>query len=126
MTATELAAFLKRLAPPFLQYLDAEQFNAVLGSARQQRFLAKSVITNQGHPANQIYMVLTGAARSFFLTQTGHKLHVYSYPAGEMFGGMALIARPSEYIVSTEAVKDTYTLSWDRASIRTLILRYPK
>ena len=54
MTATELAAFVKRLAPPFLQCLDAEQFNAVLGSARQQRFLAKSVITNQGHPANQV------------------------------------------------------------------------
>ncbi len=116
----------KAQKPPFLQDLAPEELSAVLAPARQQRFLAKSVITNQGHPANQIYMVLTGAARSFFLTQTGHKLHVYSYPAGEMFGGMALIARHSEYIVSTEAVKDSYTLTWDRASIRTLILRYPQ
>lgn len=126
MTATELAAFMKRLAPPFLQYLDTEQFDAVLGSARQHRFLAKSVITNQGHPANHIYMVLTGGARSFFLTQGGQRLHVYSYPAGEMFGGMALVARHSEYLVSTEAVKDTNTLVWDRPSIRRLILRYPQ
>jgi CRP/FNR family transcriptional regulator, nitrogen oxide reductase regulator len=126
MTASELASFVKRLRPPFLQDLGAEEFNAVLSAARQQRFLAKSVITNQGHPANHIYMILTGAARSFFLTQAGHRLHVYSYPAGEMFGGMALVARHSEYLVSTEATKDTYTLIWDRTNIRRLILRYPQ
>lgn len=126
MTTSELAAFVRRLAPPFLQELDVHASDAVLSAARQQRFLANSVVTNQGHPASHIYMVLTGAARSFFLTNTGHKLHVYSYPAGEMFGGMALVARTSEYIVSTEAVKDSYVLVWDRTSIRRLIHRYPQ
>lgn len=126
MTTSELAAFVKRLAPPFLQDLSSSEIDVVLSSARQQRFLANSVITNQGHPANYVYMILTGAARSFFLTQTGHKLHVFSFPAGEMFGGMALVARPSEYIVSTEAVKDSYTLAWDHVAIRKLILRFPK
>jgi CRP-like cAMP-binding protein len=126
MTVSELAAFVKRLKPPFLQDLAADEFNAVLGAARQQRFLARSVITNQGHPSNHIYLILNGAARSFFLTQTGQRLHVYSYPAGEMFGGMALVARHAEYLVSTEATKDTFTLVWDRANIRRLILRYPQ
>lgn len=126
MTTSELAAFVKRLTPPFLQDVVPAELDVILSAARQQRFLANSVITNQGHPANYVYMVLTGAARSFFLTQTGQKLHVFSFPAGELFGGMALVARPSEYIVSTEAVKDTYTLAWDHASIRRLILRYPK
>jgi CRP-like cAMP-binding protein len=126
MTTSELASFLRRLAPPFLQGLDTVEVDAVLAASRQQRFLAKSVITNQGHPANNAFMILTGAARSFFLTQGGQKLHVYSYPPGEMFGGMALIARNSEYIVSTEALKDSYVLAWDHAGIRRLILRYPK
>ena len=126
MTASELAAFVKRLKPPFLQDLAADEFNAVLGTARQQRFLARSVITNQGHPANHIYLILNGRARSFFLTQTGQRLHVYSYPPGEMFGGMALVARHAEYLVSTEATKDTFALVWDRANIRRLILRYPQ
>ena len=62
-------------------------------------------------------MILTGAARSFFLTQGGQKLHVYSYPPGEMFGGMALVARNSDYIVSTETLKDSYMLAWDHANI---------
>jgi CRP-like cAMP-binding protein len=109
-----------------LQNLKPEEAEVVLSAARQQRCLAKSVITNQGHPANSMFLILTGAARSFFLTQTGQKLHVLSYVAGEAFGGMALIERPSEYIVSTEALKDSYMLVWDRATIRRLILRYPK
>jgi len=126
MTTSELAAFVKRLTPSFLQDVGPAEIDVILSAARQQRFLANSVITNQGHPANYVYMLLTGAARSFFLTQTGQKLHVFSYPPGEMFGGMALVARPSEYIVCTEALKDCYTLAWDHASIRRLILRYPK
>ncbi len=126
MTTSELAAFVRRLAPPFFQDLKAEEADAVLSAARQQRCLAKSVITNQGHPANNLFMILTGAARSFFLTQTGQKLHVFSFPPGEVFGGMALVERASEYIVSTEAVKDCYMLAWDRATIRGLIWRYPR
>jgi CRP/FNR family transcriptional regulator, nitrogen oxide reductase regulator len=98
----------------------------VLAASRQQRFLAKSVITNQGHPANQLFLILTGGARSFFLTQGGQKLHVYSLPSGELFGAMALVERGAEYILSTEAVKDCQTLAWDRSSIRKLIHRYPR
>lgn len=126
MTTSELAAFVRRLAPPLLQDLQPEVVETVLSVARQQRCLARSVITNQGHPANNLFLILTGATRSFFLTQTGQKLHVLSYRAGEAFGGMAVIERASEYIVSTEAMKDSYLLVWDRATIRRLILRYPK
>jgi CRP-like cAMP-binding protein len=126
MTTSELATFVRRLGAPFLQDLEAGEVDTVLGAARQQRFLSKSIVTNQGHPANTVFMILTGAARSFFLTQGGQKLHVYSYPPGEMFGGMALVARHSDYIVSTETVKDSYMLAWDHANIRRLILRYPK
>jgi CRP-like cAMP-binding protein len=126
MTTSELAAFVKRLGPPFLQDLSAEETDTVLSGARQQRFLANSLITHQGHSANLIYMILTGAARSFFLTQGGQKVHVYSYPPGEMFGGMALVARDSEYIVSTETTKDSFLLAWDRPNIRKVVLQYPQ
>jgi CRP/FNR family transcriptional regulator, nitrogen oxide reductase regulator len=126
MTTAELTSLIKRLAPPFLQDLEAEQVVNVLQAARHRKFLGKSVITHQGHPADHLFLVLTGGARSFFLTQGGQKLHVFSFPAGEVFGAMALVARGSEYVVSTEAVKDTHALLWDRASIRKLILRYPR
>lgn len=126
MTTIESAALVKRLQPPFLDRLTPEEAKTVLAAARLRRFLANSIITNQGHPASHMYMVLTGAARSFFLTQGGQKLHVHWYPPGEMFGGMAMTLRASEYIVSTEAVKTGHVLIWDRAAVRALVARFPK
>jgi CRP/FNR family transcriptional regulator, nitrogen oxide reductase regulator len=126
MTLPELVAAVKKLRPPFLEELESADLHTILGLCRQRHFMANSIITNQGHPASHIYLVLSGGARSFFVTQGGQRLHVHWYPPGEIFGGMALVPRESEYIVTTEAVKDSHTLSWDRATIRSLVHRYPK
>ncbi|MGD0931267.1 MAG: Crp/Fnr family transcriptional regulator [Candidatus Korobacteraceae bacterium] len=126
MTTSELTAFVRKLDPPFLAGLDLPEINAVLAAARQRRFLANSVITNQGHPASHLFMILSGGARSFFLTPGGQKLQMHSYPVGEMFGGMALLSRTSDYLLSTEAVKDSHTLVWEHIKIRSLAERYPR
>jgi len=126
MTASEISLAIRKVRPPFLEDIDQHAMKVILATARPRRFLAKSIVTNQGHPANQLFLVLSGGARSFFLTQGGHKLHIYSYPPGEMFGGMALVARKSDYVVSTEAVKDSLTLIWEREAIRRLAEQFPK
>lgn len=126
MTTPELLKTVAKLRPPFLQDLASSQVSEILAAAKQLRFLANSVVTNQGHPATRLYMVLSGSARSFYLTQGGQKLHVYSFPPGEMFGGMAMVARDSEYVVTTEAVSDSHMLVWERASMREFALKCPK
>jgi len=126
MTTPELVATVARLRPPFLDDLAPSDIRIILAAASQLRFLANSVITNQGHPATRMFMVLRGGARSFYLTQGGQKMHVHSYPPGEMFGGMAMVVRASEYVVSTEAVKDSHVLVWERRTIREFAVRYPK
>ena len=126
MTTPELLRTVTKLRPPFLEDLAPRDIGEILAAAKQLRFLANSVVTNQGHPATRLFMVLSGGARSFYLTQGGQKLHVHSYPPGEMFGGMAIVARDSEYLVSTEAVKDSDMLLWDRASMREFAVKYPK
>ncbi len=126
MTTSDLTALIRDLDPPFLADLAPLEINTVLAASRQRRFLANSVITNQGHPASHIFMILSGSARSFFLTPGGQKLQMHSYPAGEMFGGMALLSRASDYLLSTEAVKDSHTLVWEHGKIRSLTERYPR
>lgn len=126
MTTPELLRTVAKLRPPFLEDLAPTDIGEILAAAKQLRFLPNSVVTNQGHPATRLFMVLSGGARSFYLTQGGQKLHVHSYPPGEMFGGMAMVVRDSEYIVTTEAVKDSHVLVWDRASMRKFVVRYPK
>lgn len=126
MTTPELLRTVAKLRPPFLEDLAPSDIGEILAAAKQLRFLPNSVITNQGHPATRLFMVLSGGARSFYLTQGGQKLHVHSYPPGEMFGGMAIVVRNSEYVVSTETVKDSHMLVWERASMRDFVVRYPK
>jgi len=126
MDALQLSSVLRKLRPPLLDGIDASAISDILTAARQRRFLASSIIANQGHPASQVFLLLTGAARSFFLTKGGQKLHVYSYPPGEMLGGMGLVMRTANYIVSTESVRDSDMLVWERETIRGLAGQYPK
>jgi CRP-like cAMP-binding protein len=45
---------------------------------------------------------------------------------GELFGGMAILSTPGSYLVSTEMLKDSQVLAWDRGTMRRLVLRYPR
>jgi len=126
MTPSELVALIRKLRPTFLENLAPSELNAVLAGAHQRRFLANSVITNQDHPASHFYLVLSGGARSFFLTQAGQKLHLHWYPPGDVFGGMALVKRSSRYIANTETFADSRVLVWDRNGIRDLAEQHPK
>jgi len=43
-----------------------------------------------------------------------------------VFGGAALLSRPSSYLVSTEMVTDSWVLVWQRKTIRELAGKCPK
>jgi len=126
MTPSELVALIRKLRPTLLENLAPSELNAVVAAAHQRRFLANSVITNQDHPASHFYLVLSGGARSFVLTQAGQKLHLHWYPPGDVFGAMALVKRSSTYIASTETFADSRVLVWDRNGIRDLAEQHPK
>ena len=117
---------LRNLRPRFLEGLTPPEFNSVLTAAKHRRVPANSVVTNQDHPAEHMYLLLTGRARYFFLTPKGQKVILLWIPPGETFGGASLLATPAEYLVSAETVRNSSMLVWDRATIRSLAARYPK
>jgi CRP-like cAMP-binding protein len=45
---------------------------------------------------------------------------------GDIFGAAALLCRPSNYLVNTEALSDCTVLVWDRLTIRSLTQRFPQ
>ena len=126
MTPSELAARVRKLRPRFLENLAPSELSDVLAAAHQRRFLANSIITHQRQPASHFYLVVTGGARSFFLTQAGQKLHLHWYPPGDVFGAIALVKRPSTYLASTETFADSRILVWDRNTVRRLGAQHPK
>jgi CRP/FNR family transcriptional regulator, nitrogen oxide reductase regulator len=125
MAAPALPAF-RTLEPRFLKGLAPLERETILSAAKQRRYLANSVMVNQGHPADQFFLLTTGRARYFYITPDGGKVILLWIPPGEIFGGAALLSEPSEYIVSTEAVKHCSVLVWDRTTMRKLIARFPR
>lgn len=125
MTVLEM----RRLVPEnveLLQGLSKRDMDSVLGSAKRQRFPAKSVITYQGEPADHLFLLQKGRARYFFETPNGKKLILRWIAPGDIFGGAALVSRPSDYIVSSETVTDSAVLAWDGPTIRGLARSFPR
>jgi CRP-like cAMP-binding protein len=126
MSVQHIATSALELNSRFLRGIDPSSVNVVAGSATPRRFPAKSVVTNQGSPANHFFLLVKGRARHFFMTDDGEKLLLLWLTPGDVFGGRALLPTPSSYLVSTEVIKDSYVLVWERPTIRGLVSRYPR
>jgi CRP-like cAMP-binding protein len=100
--------------------------NVILAAARTRRILANSDIVNQGDPANHLFLLTRGRARFFFNTHDGKKVLLFWLTPGEIIGAVALLSEPSCYLVSTESLKDSDILVWDRVTIRGLAVKYPR
>jgi CRP-like cAMP-binding protein len=110
----------------FLEGLAKPERKSILAAATLQRFDANSVVTNQGQPADHLFLLTKGRARFFSITEEGKKLILIWLPPGEIFGGRSLLPVPSSYLASTEAVKESCALMWDRNTIRDLATHYPR
>jgi len=110
--------FFGGFSPPELQ--------VILAAARQRHFTANSVVAEQDNPAEHLFLLIKGRARFFFNTPQGKKVILFWLTPGEIIGAAALASNPSFYLVSTETLKDSSMLVWDRASLRSLTGRYPR
>ena len=126
MPASGIAAPTSELKSRFLEGIGPPDLKVILAAAKPRQFPANSIIVSQGNPAEYLYLLTKGRARYFFTTEDGRKLLLLWLSPGEIFGGSALLAIPSSYLASTETVKDSHVLAWDRSTIRGLAARYPK
>jgi len=110
----------------FVEGILAPDLKIVLAGAKLRRFHANSVVVNQGDPAERLYLIVKGRARYCYTTDDGRKLLLFWLTPGDIFGGAALLSDPLTYLVSTETVKETTLLVWDRATIRRLAAIYPR
>jgi CRP-like cAMP-binding protein len=98
----------------------------VLDQATELRFLRKSIVVNQGHPAEYLYLVLHGRARFFVVTEEGQRIILRWIVPGQVFGASAASLNPSIYLVGTEMTQDSLVLAWNRSQIRDLSAKFPK
>jgi CRP-like cAMP-binding protein len=62
-----------QLVAPFLQGLTQSDRSTVLDAASERRVQADSVIVSQGDPANDLFLIVKGCARYFYITPDGKK-----------------------------------------------------
>jgi CRP/FNR family transcriptional regulator, nitrogen oxide reductase regulator len=126
MTASEIVARVSELAPRFLEGLAPSDLAVVLAAATPRRFHARTLIANEGHPADKLFLMIEGRARTFTTTRKGEKVVHLWIPTGETAGGRSLLSEPMEYLVSTETVTDSFALVWNRSAILPLVKQYPR
>lgn len=126
MSASGIAAVSVSLRSHFLDGLAPADHKTILAAATQRRFAAKSVITNQDHPANHLFLLTKGLIRFFFVTDKGRKLLFQWIGPGDLFGGRTVLSSHSSYLFSTEAVTDGSMFVWERPTIRGFVERYPQ
>jgi CRP/FNR family transcriptional regulator, nitrogen oxide reductase regulator len=126
MPASGIAAVSPGLRSHFLDGLTPTDHKTILAAATRRRFFANSVITNQGHPADHLFLLTKGLVRFFFVTEEGRKLLFRWLGPGDLFGGRTILSNPSSYLFSTETVTDSSVLVWDRPTIRGFVERDPR
>jgi len=126
MVASRLSAVCPEVTTQLLDGLAPADRKTVLGAAAVRRFPANSVIANQGHYADHLYVLTKGRARNVFVTENGKKLVLVWLGPGHMFGVQALLSSRRSYLVSTEMTKDSSVLEWHHTTIRGLAARYPR
>ena len=120
------SAFAEQSKSRLLQGLAKPDLDSILAAATPRRYLADSIVVNQGEPAEHFFLLTKGQARHFFLTPEGRKVLLIWLGPGEIFGGATIALSPAFYLLSTEMVEDTWVLVWQRKVIRELAARYPQ
>jgi CRP-like cAMP-binding protein len=122
----EIMALMKALQPRFFEGLTSSDIASIIAPATKRSFPVHSVMAHEGYPADHLFLMIRGRARGFCMTPRGEKIPVFWFPPGEMFGGAAFLSKPTEYLVSTEAVSNSTVLVWDRTTIRSFSAKYPR
>jgi CRP/FNR family transcriptional regulator, nitrogen oxide reductase regulator len=116
----------QQLNPPLFRGLAKAEIDLVLATAALRKCSRGALLSIEGEPANQFFMLLSGRARYFTLTEDGRRVILRWLLPTEVFGSMALMYDADRYLVSTELVRDAEVLVWSRADIRRLIVRFPR
>jgi CRP/FNR family transcriptional regulator, nitrogen oxide reductase regulator len=122
----DISTFGVQMGVRFFEGIPRSDRASILRAAAWRRFTKTSIATNQGDNASQVFLLVKGSARFFFLTPQGEKVYLIWLKSGDIFGGASMLINPSLYLVSTEVAKGSRTFIWQRDTIRSLAARFPR
>jgi CRP/FNR family transcriptional regulator, nitrogen oxide reductase regulator len=109
----------------FLKGLEETAASDILGAAQIRRIAAKHNITSGGHRATHLFLVQSGQAHYYHLTEQGKSVLLAWLVPGDVIGLVALLKSPSAYMATADATSDCELLAWERSVIRKLVSQHP-
>jgi CRP-like cAMP-binding protein len=106
--------------------LTPSEINAVLAAARPGRISAGQIIRHEGDLATHLFLLVTGHAVHYTVTDAGEKVFLRWIAPGDVFGMQVLERESADHLTTIEAVQKGSVLMWERGSARALFLRYPR
>jgi CRP-like cAMP-binding protein len=113
-------------APEFFAGLKEDAVAAILSHARSQRFEPGSTIITGGDKATHLFLLKSGKARYYRLTEIGEEVLLHLLVPGNVFGLGAILERPLAYVGSAETILECDLIVWGHESIRKLAVKYPQ
>ncbi len=105
MLASRIAAVSLGPRSQLLDGLTPTDRKTIVAAATPRQFFANSVITNQGHPADHLFLLTKGLVRYFFVTEEGKKLLFHWLGAGDLFGGRAILRSSSASVGNSKPAR---------------------
>jgi len=129
-TRRSAAVALISLPPGFrsslLEGLTPSDIEAVLATATPRRMFPRQVIQQEGEPATHLFLLVTGRAAHYAVTDAGKKVFLRWIEPGRAFGLRALQRQPTVHATTVEMIHRCTVLTWERASARALVLQHPR
>jgi CRP-like cAMP-binding protein len=106
--------------------LSDEAVRALLDTARPRHIAAKkNLIVRGGHP-DHLYLLKTGRARSYILSEDGCEIVLLWAGPGAVLGLVSLLPSFPAYMVNTTTLTACDYLAWDHDTVRKLATEHPQ
>ncbi len=105
--------------------LSTDQRDKIIKKGFHQVLKPKSILFQQGDPAERFYMVNTGRLKLTKLNEQGKEVIMRYIGAGELTAAITSL-KDWEYPLTAESVEDTEVTGWDKAGVLNMIETYPK
>jgi CRP-like cAMP-binding protein len=125
-TSSQVAAIVAGLKSRFLEGLDPAAVHSIVAAATLKRYGANTAVIREGDRAEHFFLMLDWGARHFTMSPKGEKVVVRWLSPGEVTGAASFLSEPVSYVLSTEMAKKGSALVWDRATIQSLAVTYPR
>ena len=112
--------------PPLWSGLNHDTVSAILADAENRWARTGQVLQTAGQPGTRLFLVRNGRARYYHITASGDEILLRILAPGDVFGLVALLTRPMQYMVNVDAISDCDLLSWGHRTIRSFVSSHPQ